>query len=100
MQKLHGIASTDRWKHLDELFERETIVEVIEQSLRGNAGALEYESAAHEFGIRMHRAVIESEHGNQVKRSGRQVNHSEYERRVVWHMDERQHEGKLMTKKT
>jgi len=62
IQKFDGVPEVHRWEHLDELFKGKAIFQVVEQSLGRNAGAFEHESATHEFGIGVYRAVIERKH--------------------------------------
>ncbi len=62
MQKFHCVIATNGREHLDELFDRETVIEVVEQRLGGNTGALKYESSSHKFGIGMHRAMVKCKH--------------------------------------
>ena len=66
--------ATDRREHRQKLFERKTVIKVVEQRLRGNAGTPEDKGAAHEFGIRMDRAVVGREHECQRRGPIRSVN--------------------------
>jgi hypothetical protein len=74
MQKLDGVSGAHRWEHLEEFFDRKAVIEVVKQRLGGNSRASEYESASHEFGVRMDRAAFERWHFLQCRHSGGPVN--------------------------
>ena len=61
-------------EHPEKFVERVMVVEVVEQRLRGYPRAPEDERASHEFGIGLHRTVIERQHSENSRVSEWSVN--------------------------
>jgi hypothetical protein len=64
------------WEHDEELVDGIAVVQVIKKRLSRNPRSTEDESAAHEFGVGMDRAVIERQHRAIIKVERRVVNDS------------------------
>src|SRR5207302_5308823 len=60
--KLDGIVAVHGREHVDELVNREAVVQIIQQRLRGNARATKDDRSTHYFWVGMNRAVIKRQH--------------------------------------
>ena len=63
LQKLHRVLALYRREILQELLERSTPGNIVQQGLRGNARPHKHERPSQNLRVRMNGAVIEDSHG-------------------------------------
>jgi len=63
LQKFHRVLALYRREVLQELLERATPGNIVEEGLRGNTGPHKNKRPSEDLGVRMNRAVIEDGHG-------------------------------------